>query len=280
VNPYARALLRFWWLILIGVAAGFAVTIVVAKKHKPTTWYASVQVMVDSADRPFFRTAVTSVQQQPPRTQVITPRSNPRSTAAPETTAQVVTVPGQAQIINQSPDTAMLISAANFYPELVTSDAVTKLRERLFGVIPGNVGAAAMFAGAGQNRYRPSPFPIVQINVVSPTGKAAVRLATSTAIAFQKYVTRSQVQSHIPPKQRIIFRLLKTPQVAVPLKHKHLGLAILVGVVVIAAFLALAIGLDRIFSRRTPASIAAIESQFEQPQQQQPTQQARQRAPV
>jgi hypothetical protein len=242
VNVYARAFVRFWWILLIGAAVSVAVIVGVAKKHKPPTFYATAELLLDTADHPFLRTSIVRAAPQGTRTQVVrVPGSS---------TTQTVTVPDPTQYVVESPNTQTLISAANFYPQLIDSDPFKAFRAKLFGQLPGNIYPTAIGARQGMNRFVQSPFPLIQLVAIASRPVPAKHLATATAIAFQKWLIVQQRGARIPPSQRISARPLVMPALAYKKAHKHTGLAVLAGVAAFAAFLALAAGLDRVLPRR------------------------------
>jgi capsular polysaccharide biosynthesis protein len=254
MNSYVRAALRMWWLVLIGVLAGGYVAVHVAKRHKPPTYGASAQLMVDSTERPFLRTGITQTTQgQPGGTKVKT---------VPGTGATVTTTtPSQpTQSSQQEPNTQILVQAANLYPILVTSDPVTALRQKVYGDIQGTVTAKALYANAGVVRFTPSQFPIIEIDTVSKTDKNAQKLANTTALTLRHWVTKNQRQGQVPKSQRIVLRPLKTATTSVKQTNSRLGLALLVGAGVLAVFYALAVVLDLLVpSRRRKQSQAPDE---------------------
>jgi hypothetical protein len=217
--------------------------------------------MLDSGTGPFLRTSVTTVQQQPPRSQVArvptsapaTPSSTGQTTTRPalKTTTQVVTVPQPAQVLTQTPETASLVNAANLYPILITSDVIANLRDKMFGHIDGNVYSQALYQqNPAQGRFRPSMFPIISIGAQASTAAGASRLANATSSAFRHWVVQNQAGKGIPRKQRILIRPLVWPHNVNVQTHTRRGLAAIAGVAVLAAFLALALGIDKLVPRR------------------------------
>lgn len=242
MNSYVRAATRMWWLLLIGLLAGAFVTVHLARKHKPASYSASAQLLVDSTERPFLRTGISQGQPQPARTHV---------KKIPGTGATVTTTtPAPAQPTQQNPDTQILVQTANLLPMVVTSDPVMSLRKKLYGDIPGTVTSKALYANNGVARFTLSQFPILEIDSVSNSGANAEKLANATALALRHWVTKSQSQSHVPRAQRVVLRPLLTAKTAVAQKHTRRGLAVLVGAVVLAMFFALAVGLDLLIPSR------------------------------
>jgi len=226
---YSRAFLRFWWVLALGLAAAVAVGGLVAKRHRPPTYSTSSQLLVDSAEHPFLRVSVGA---------------SPAPQAGASGKAAVSSHPAN------NPDTAALVQAANFYPMLINSDVVAAYRVKHFGVIPGTVKAKAVDATQGQNRYVPSIFPVIEIDSAGPTASDAIGLSTATANAFQKWLSARQAAEGIPLKQRISVVPIVMPETATAVKHTRYSLAIVAGAAVFAAFLGLAVVLDRFVPRR------------------------------
>jgi hypothetical protein len=263
VNVYARAFLRFWWLLLIGVAAGVAVLVYVAKHHKPTTYTAGAQLLVDSGDHPYLRTSVLKAQPQKP--QVVRPPSGKAAANGASTQPEPTTAAQAPLYVAQAPNTSVLLEAATFYPKLVNSDQFTAYRQKLFGAMSGSVFASAVGSAARGKKAGLAAFPIVQIGATAGTAAGAKRLAATTAIAFRRWVAHQQTAARIPASQRILLRPLTTPAKAGAIEHKHNGLAALAGIAVFAAFLAVAVGLDRLRPRRRPVAAVITEDYEELP---------------
>jgi hypothetical protein len=234
-----------WWLLLIGLVAGAYIAIHIAKRHKPPTYSASAQLLVDSTERPFLRTGITQTTQP-------AQRGKTKVKKVPGTGATVTTTtPSQpSQSSEQQPNTNILVQAANLYPFLVTSAPVTNLRTKLYGDIQGTVTSKAMFANNGVVRFTPSQFPIIQIDSVSKTSEDAMKLANDTSLALRHWVTASQNKSRVPRSQRIVLRPLEVATTSVKTTQSRLGLAVIIGAVVLGIFYALAVGLDLLIPSR------------------------------
>ena len=260
MNIYLRAWLRFWWLLAIGAGAGLFVGVVIANKHKPPTYFAQQQLMVDSGSGPFLRTSVTTVQQQPPRSQItrVPAPGTGTSTGAQKgtrptvtSTTQVVTVPQPAQVLTQTPATAAPVQAANLYPVLISSDVIANLRDKMFGHLDGKVYSQALYQqNPAQGRFRPSMFPIISIGAQASTPAGARKLANATSSAFRRWLLLSQKATGIPKKQRILVHPLVWPRNVSVQTHTRRGLAAIAGAAVLAGFLALALGIDNLVPRR------------------------------
>jgi hypothetical protein len=225
---YSTAFLRFWWVLLLGVVAGVVAAGAVVKHHKATTYSASSQLLVDSAQHPFLRSALGAGASAP------TSKSSSAKSAS------------GAGLLSPSGDAQVLVNAANFYPMLIQSDVVKTYREKHFGVIPGTVKAKAIGATQGINRYVPSIFPIIEIDTTAPSAADAVNLASVAAKSFEQWLTQQQVGKEIPDRQRISVLPIVTPTGASAQNHHHYSLAIIAGCAAFALFLGLAVMLDRL----------------------------------
>ena len=226
---YSRAFLRFWWVLALGLAAAVAVGGLVAKHHRAPSYSTSSQLLVDSAQHPFLRVGIGG------------------QTTGSATASTKVTAPHAG---GNTPDTQALVQAANFYPMLINSDVVKTYREKHFGIMPGTVKARAVDATQGQNRYVPSIFPVIEIDSTGPTAQDAIGLSTATASSFQRWLAERQTAEAIPAKQRISVVPIVMPRSAIVVKHTRYSLAIVAGVAAFAAFLGLAVVLDRFVPRR------------------------------
>jgi hypothetical protein len=244
----ARALWRFGWLIVIGACIAALVPMLMLYKPKwpPTprtrpSYVAKTQILVDSPTGPFLRTQPKIVGQSQGRND---------------------TPPSKNPVVPSVSDTRSLVEAANLFPLLVTSDEVAAIREKRVGVIRGTVTAKALFASQGVNRYRPGSVPVMEITAVARHPKPALRLATGTATAFEIWLADRQEQSNIPPNQRIVLRPIQAAAVA-KTGSAGKGLPMLVGLAILAAFIGLAIALDRArprtnASRRAPRPVGEV----------------------
>ena len=252
---YVRAALRFWWIALVGAAAALSVLVLMVYRVE-RTWppkfvkksvpyfVASTELLVDSPTGPYFQTST-------PRQSPVLPsvRGSARSSVPTTTTTTGASSPTQIK---------PLVDAANLFPLFIESDAVARLRTQLFGEIPGSISAKALYASQGENRYRPSVLPVVQITAVSNGPRNAIRLAEATARGFDVWLAREQQSKRVPPEQRIIVRQLREPRDASKIGDTHYGLPGLLAFAVFCAFLGLAVVIDHFFPRREEATAAAL----------------------
>ena len=138
MNDYFRAFLRFWWILLIAIAAASAAGVAVAKSHGRVTYSATASLMVDSPASPFLRTSITNRIPQAPRsksvpvkTQSTTASSGSKKASKTVTVgSKIVDIPQPPQVQTRTPDTQILVHDANLYPVLIQSDQVAALRQQ------------------------------------------------------------------------------------------------------------------------------------------------------
>jgi hypothetical protein len=256
---YLAALRRFWWLAAVGVVAGgLAAFLMVyslqlsplklAHRAKPT-YAASTLLLVNSAANPYLRTAVSTAA---PAT--TTPRTGKRTAASLTPAARAATT--------HAPDTQTLVSAANLFPLLIQSDQISNRREKLFGKLDGTVTAKAIYSFVTPSRFKPSSFPVIQVTAAAAGPKAAKKLAQETTLAFTSWLVANQRASHVPRSERILVQELQAPSHATVTGRAKKSLPLAIGALVLAAFLGLAILLDRLIppaqtsERPQPAVVA------------------------
>jgi hypothetical protein len=253
-NPYVRSLLRFWWVVVIGlvVAQLFALLVVfqvdfssippkLTERSKPT-YTATGRLLVNSPQVPYVRISVTSEAPAPTG-------GTPLSTGTP-TGPQNQTV-----LISEVPETQTLVRAANFYPLVIEGDEVEALREEVLGkkfggLVRGRVQAQATYSFVSRNRVESGSVPVIDLAGTADSPKDAVTLVQSTIEAFQNWVVSEQKRAKVKPIDRILIEPLQTPRGAVAVGGTSKVFPLLVFVAVAMAFGALAILLDRVFPVR------------------------------
>jgi hypothetical protein len=259
-NPYVRSLLRFWWVVVIGLVAAqlFALLVVfevdfskfppsLTERSKPT-YTATGRLLVNSPEVPFVRISVTSEAQAPTQ-------GTPLSTETP-TTPTTGTV-----LISEVPETQTLVRAANYFPLIIEGDKVGELRREILsrknlGRVSGSVRAQAVYSLVTRNRVEPSPVPVIDLAGVSGSPDDAVKLVQATIEAFQTWIVSEQKRAKVKPIDRILIETLHTPRGAAPVGGTSKVFPLLVFVAVAMAFGALAILLDRVFPVRAVAARA------------------------
>lgn len=248
-NQHVRALLRFWRIVAAGaVVAVFVAVEMVAKigllppsltpRAKPS-YTATELLILNSASSPYLRTAVTTV----------VPRPGTGDNGK-----------GEKPLVDDTqPNAQILVRAANLYPHLVESDAVAALRTRMFGPLHGTVRAEAYKSFQSATRYRPSSFPLIQILATTHKSKTAIHLARATTTAFTSWLTDHQAEAKVPQAQRILVQELQAARSTTKTGGTKWGLPLLVGAVVLALAIGIALGLDRLLPPKERAPAAPVE---------------------
>lgn len=262
-NKYVRALVHFWPVLLIGlVVAAVMGTEMVAtikpavppkvKLRNPPTYSATQVLLVNSAQNPLVRTAITSVVPKPNKVAVLHNRGK-GSTGS----SSVTSVPQSPSVSVHAPDISVLVRAANLYPRLIMSDQVTAVRTKMFGPSKGHIQAAALNSFQTPTKYRASSFPMIAITATAKHSNAAIKLAEHTSAAFESWLKTNQAQAGVPAPERILVQDLVRPTKAVSSGGSKLGLPIFVGFAVLLLFAGIAIALDRLRTAAIAARAAA-----------------------
>jgi hypothetical protein len=242
MSPALNALVRFWWLPVMGLVVGVLAAGALLSRQPPTIYTATDTVLVSSPNAPYLRTAQ---MQTTPTAVKSTPAKKGKTAAKPGTSTTIV-----------PPDTQVLVNAANLYPMLIQSDEIRKLRVKRYGLTPGRVTSSALASSTNTyGVYHPSPLPLITIMTTSRKSANASKLATDTVAAFQIWIKRRQRASNIPASQRITIEQLR-----VRVKSSGsstLGLPLFAGVLVLLAFSGFAVLLDRARPRGEGALDAA-----------------------
>jgi len=248
---YLGALKRFWWVCALGVVAAvlaaflmvYSVSLSTGKLSHRTrpTYTASALLLVNSTANPYLRTAVSSPA--PPTT------STPAATASTSIFHTAGQQTNRAAATTHAPDTQTLVAAANLFPMLIQSDQITALRTHMFGKLAGTVSAKAIYSFVTPSRFKPSAFPVIQVQANAAGPKAAKKLAQQTTAAFTSWLVANQNASHVPQSERILVQELQAPGHAVVTGRAKKCLPLAIGALVLCAFLGLAILLDRLNPR-------------------------------
>lgn len=231
MSATAGALLRFWWLLVAGIAAGVFVAVAVYSLESEAKHTATTRVFVNSASAPYLRTQ---------QTQSLAPRV--RSVRNAKGGTRTVKQPPAAS--SDAPDTQTLVNAANLYPLLIESDRIAKIREAQAGTIAGTVKANALNSSTNTfGVFRPSSLPVVEVKATSRTAANASELATTTVTAFQTWILEQQRSAGIPSAQRITVSQLEDP-VLTTTGGPSWGLPLFVGALVFLGFCGLAVIAD------------------------------------
>jgi hypothetical protein len=234
MNSSAGALLRFWWLVLAGIAAGALVALVVFNLESSAKHTATARVFVNSQSQLYLRTQQTTVQPQPAKVRPV----------RGSTGVILKSVQQPATSSSEAPQTQTLVNAANLFPLLIESDRIKTLREARVGKIPGTVKANALNASTNTfGVFRPSSLPIVEVKATSATAGNASLLASSTVAAFATWLHQQQKGAGIPSAQRITVQQLASPALTTTGGPSY-GLPLFIGALVLLGFCGLAVIAD------------------------------------
>jgi hypothetical protein len=244
-----RSLLRFWWVVLIGIAAGVLVALVVYKSESGKKYTGTTRLFVNAPSAPYLRTQQTQVTPQSAKLKAV--RTKVRGRSSPTVTLKPVAQP--PSVTSAAPDTQTLVNAANLYPLLIESDQIARLRESLYGVTPGKLTANALNASTNTyGVYHPSPLPIIEVKAIAHSRADAGKLAQDTVQTFSKWVAAQQKAAAVPAAQRIAVQELQTP-VLTSSGGPSKGLPLFIGALIVLA----ACGLAVLFDRARPAGAGA-----------------------
>jgi len=258
VNAYFRALLRFWWLPVLGIAVATVAAISVVNKVSPSfpptmtprsqpTYTAKTQALVTNPDKDYFRTKKTVVGS--PTTQYQIQGYTDPKTGEHVTKKIKVVQPGRKSRVDVNLD--QLVKAANLFPLWITSDEVTRMRLKMFPTLPvdaGTVQAKTVGSITTQAKSKASYIPAVEITATSKSEKGAVALAQATYQAFERWLTLEE--KGVPQADRILVNQLNVPFKAAKSGGPSYPLAAFVGVAVFLAFIIATGMLDQAFPRR------------------------------
>ena len=231
-NNYVRGLRRFWWLLVLGVGIATIAAVMSVyridffsvppsfEKKAEITYTASSRLLVTSEEAPYLRTRVDN---------------------------EVTAPDGSVSVYSNSPDISTLITAANLYPILVGSDAVLKLRDEMAGPLPGLITARAIYEVSSPSRFELSQVPVVEVFGYAGTAADAVGITRATVDAFLVYVNDLQDDADLSRRDRILVQEIEAPESAIATGGTPLSLPLMLFLVIAAAFVALAILLDRLF---------------------------------
>jgi hypothetical protein len=243
MNLTVGALLRYWWLVVVGVAAGAFVAVLVYSLQSQAKRTATTSVLVNSSSAPYLRTQQS--QAAAPRVRTVRKAGGGTRTVQQPSTASTA-----------APDTEALVNAANLYPLLIESDRIKTIREAQAGTIPGTVTANALNSSTNTfGVYKPSSLPVVEIKGTSRTAANASMLATATVVAFQTWIREQQRGAGIPSSQRITVTQLQQP-VLTTTGGPSLGLPLFIGGLVVLGFCGLAVIADNARPARERARVS------------------------
>jgi hypothetical protein len=251
-----RALVRFWWVAILGIAlaglvfvfATYKVTLGVPptlEARAQSTYTASTQLLITSKRDPYLSAA--NVNNKVIRYPTATTATTTTTTATGDTT------PTQTYGYDNSGadgDLQRLVEIANSLPPRVTSDPVINLRNKEFRRIDGSVTAVNPYAFSGAGGFRSGPLPYIKINGTAKSPQDAVDITNTTALAFKLWFEARQKVGGTKVNDRVIVEQVNSANSAVA----HGGSKPLLGVgaaaLVLLGAAGFALALERLIPRR------------------------------
>jgi hypothetical protein len=258
VNAYIRPLLRFWWVLALGLCVALVAGILVVDKVKlgippklksrsTPEYQADAQFAVDSAQGWLFR---SNIRVSTPQTPKVTRQCERTSSGAQ--VCKNVTIQQPPTVEDQAPNVNLLVQRANIYPSFIESTPFQQYRDTLYPDLPKKATMTSTALGAVRSggRIHESPVPFDVITVTAKTPKAALTVANATMTAFAKWIDAQQASSGIAKKDRIVIRPVVAPTKAANITSSTTTLAALIAVLVFGLFVGLVYMLERAFPRR------------------------------
>jgi hypothetical protein len=257
-----RALVRFWWVAIVGIALAGLVfvfaTYKIAVGLPPTltarahsTYTASTQLLITSKRDPYLSAANVN-------NKVIKyPTVDPTTT----TTTTGTTVPTQTYGYDNSGadgDLQRLVEIANSLPPRVTSDPVIRLRNKDYRRIDGSVTAVNPYAFSGAGGFRSGPLPYIKITGTANSQQDAIDITNSTALAFKKWFEDRQVKSGTKVGDRVLVEQVNSAEHAFAQGGSKPLLGIAAALLVLVGACGFALALERLIPRRSPHAQRAV----------------------
>ena len=259
-----RALVRFWWVAILGIALTAVVFIFATYTVKmglppkltaraKSTYSAQTQLLITSKGEPYLSSTNVNAKIIPLGT---TQTTNAAGATIGTTTAAKTYDSGSGA----DGDLQRLVEIANYLPPRVTSDTVISYRNKLFRRINGTVNAVNPYAFSGAGGFRAGPLPFIQITGTAGSAQDAVDITNETAIAFKKWFEGRQISDKIKPNDRVIVEQVNTADNAKAGSGSKPIVGILAALLVFAGTCGLALALDRLIPRRrrSPGGAGAV----------------------
>ncbi len=258
-----RALVRFWWVAIVGIVlagvvfvfATYKVTLGVPPKleaRSQPSYSASTQLLITSKRDPYLSAANVN-------NQVIKFPTTDTPTTTTGTTG--TTAPTQTYGYDNSGadgDLQRLVEIANSLPPRVTSDPVIRLRNEKFRRIDGTVSAVNPYAFSGAGGFRSGPLPYIKINGTAKSPQDAIDITNSTALAFKKWFEQRQVDSGTKVSNRVLVEQVNSAESATAQGGSKPLLGVAAALLVLLGAAGFALALERLIPRRSPRAQRAV----------------------
>lgn len=141
---------------------------------------------------------------------------------------------------NSTPDPNRLNDLAFLYAQYATIDAVHRLMLR-GGAIHGKIQADPVVVGDVR-----VILPLIDLTAISTSPSAAIALAERGATALERYIRDQQQANEVPVRTRSLLEQVKEPSKPVIYKARSKTMPVLIFIVVMFAFVALAFVLENL----------------------------------
>ena len=231
---YARVLLRWWPVVLIGLLVAVALTFLSIFRVDTNTGRLSARKATQYVS---YATLFVTQQGFPSGRLGLAPAVEPGSNATTPTT----TAP---QPETQLADLSRLTSLAILYSHLASSDPVRAIMARQ-GPITGTIEAAALPATQNSSDV----LPIISIAAITDSRDGAITLAGRASSALVSYIEQEQAQNGIPTLDRVKLTTLNHPDQAKVFAKPSTTLPVAVFLTVLIATIGMAFILENLRPR-------------------------------
>jgi hypothetical protein len=252
-----RALLRFWWVALVGIVLAGVVFVyatytvelgmppkLTARAH--STYTASTQLLITSKHEPYLSSTNVNGKTINLGTVASTDVSgNPTSAQEAKTYDSGGGADGDLQ---------RLAEIANSLPPRVTSDTVIRMRNQMFRRIKGTVNAVNPYAFSGAGGFREGPLPFIKVTGTADSPQDAIDMTNQTVTAFKTWYQQRQVTNNIKLADRVLVEQINSATTARPNGGAKPLLGVGAALLVLLGAAGLALALERLIPRRGAAA--------------------------
>lgn len=256
-----RALVRFWWVAIVGIAlaglvfvfATYRVTLGVPPKleaRSQPTYSASTQLLITSTKDPYLSAANVN-------NKVVRLNKNSEATTDPTTGEPIAPSYGYDNS-GADGDLQRLVEIANSLPPRVTSDPVIKQRNEMFPRIDGSVTAVNPYAFSGAGGFRSGPLPYIKITGTAKSKQDALDITNFTAVAFKKWFEERQVAGKTKSGDRVLVEQVNSARQAIAQGGSKPLLGVAAALLVLLGAAGFALALERLIPRRATRTQRAV----------------------
>lgn len=226
LRRYARVLLRWWGVLLIGlilaVIIGFLASFRVGSDgitfRSPETWEADQDLLLTTRGFPLGRAKVTV-----------------------DLGSAGAVVDGET-----AAESARLVELAGVYVQLSSSDAVVAIMEEESGQPIDGELSAVQFVTPGNN----AGLPAIRLQALASTEEGAIDLVRLNGRAFSTFLRDRQRAAEIPASERIVLGTLREAEGATKVSSRSIVAPVVAFLATLAFTLGLVFLLENLYPRR------------------------------